>query len=138
MGKYSVYNPLVAIRKHCLDCCSTYPEVARCTVFTCTLYPFRFGKRPETIGISEKTIAIEAELYAKELEAKSTMVVINQGTKRTPIFDEELKEKIKVRNKTKGREPIKSKCSQHPNYKGVRRPKSDCAICWKAYNRCHD
>lgn len=33
-----------AIRAHCLDCCSGYQgEVAKCTVPSCPLFPFRFG-----------------------------------------------------------------------------------------------
>ena len=46
--------PLVAIRKHCLDCSSgSIKEVKHCPCdgvhsTRCFLWPFRFGKRPKT------------------------------------------------------------------------------------------
>ena len=46
-GKIKVYTPLRAIRRKCLDCCCESPqEVRECTVKTCTLYPYRMGRRP--------------------------------------------------------------------------------------------
>ncbi len=42
-------TPMQAIRKKCLDCCcGSTKEVALCPVTDCTLYPFRYGIRPET------------------------------------------------------------------------------------------
>ena len=35
------------IRVKCLDCCVYQPgEVRKCTVYTCGLWPYRFGKDP--------------------------------------------------------------------------------------------
>jgi len=54
-------TPVKAIRKKCLDCCagSSLPAprssrqagklVRECHIFTCPLWPFRLGKRPETV-----------------------------------------------------------------------------------------
>ena len=42
-------TPLQAIRQKCLDCCCGYSrEVARCPFDNCSLYPFRFGKNPNS------------------------------------------------------------------------------------------
>ena len=42
-----LHRPLIAIRKKCLDCqCNQYSEVRKCHIKTCTLWPYRFGKRP--------------------------------------------------------------------------------------------
>lgn len=43
-------TPMEAIRKHCMECCcGLWSEVERChSPHTCTLWPFRFGQRPET------------------------------------------------------------------------------------------
>lgn len=40
-----------AIRLKCLDCSAGSPvEVRLCPVDDCSLYPYRFGKRPATIA----------------------------------------------------------------------------------------
>ena len=42
-------TPIKAIRLKCLDCCcGSSKEVELCTVPKCTLWPYRFGKRPAT------------------------------------------------------------------------------------------
>ena len=42
-----VLRPLKAIRERCLDCSAySYKEVRLCPVKECSLYPWRFGKRP--------------------------------------------------------------------------------------------
>lgn len=42
-------TPIKSIRLKCLDCCCGSPkEVELCPVVGCTLYPYRFGKRPTT------------------------------------------------------------------------------------------
>ena len=42
-------TPIKSIRAKCLDCCAgSYKEVALCTAQNCSLYPYRFGKRPTT------------------------------------------------------------------------------------------
>lgn len=43
-------TPLKAIRAKCLDCCGTASEVKACPCVGCTLYPYRFGKRPVNAG----------------------------------------------------------------------------------------
>ena len=40
-------TPIKAIRKKCLDCCcGSRKEIRECPVVECTLYPYRFGRRP--------------------------------------------------------------------------------------------
>ena len=40
-------TPVKAIRKKCLDCsCWSHKEVRECTVISCPIYPYRFGRRP--------------------------------------------------------------------------------------------
>ena len=47
MKTMKLHRPLLAIRKKCLDCCcNQYNEVRDCDIKTCTLWPYRFGKRP--------------------------------------------------------------------------------------------
>lgn len=42
-----ITNPVKAIRAKCLDCCcGSTAEVTNCTVTSCALHPFRFGKNP--------------------------------------------------------------------------------------------
>ena len=50
-------TPTKAIRAKCLDCCcGSAKEVRLCTNKKCSLYPYRFGKKPKddkNIGRSE-------------------------------------------------------------------------------------
>lgn len=40
-----------SIRKKCLDCCADSPKSVReCHVYSCPLWPYRFGKKPRTVG----------------------------------------------------------------------------------------
>lgn len=40
-------NPVKAIRLKCLDCSGgSSPEVEKCNIKHCALWPFRFGKNP--------------------------------------------------------------------------------------------
>lgn len=40
-------NPVKAIREKCLDCCcGSSNEVSLCTITSCPIHPFRFGKNP--------------------------------------------------------------------------------------------
>jgi hypothetical protein len=42
---------LRAIRAKCLDCtCGNQSEVRLCEIEDCPLYPWRFGKRPQTVA----------------------------------------------------------------------------------------
>ena len=46
MDKY-YDTPLKSIRKKCLDCTAWQPkEVRLCPSVDCSLYPYRFGRRP--------------------------------------------------------------------------------------------
>jgi hypothetical protein len=43
-------SPLKQIRKFCLDCAGGSPkEVRYCTCTECALWPFRFGRRPNSV-----------------------------------------------------------------------------------------
>lgn len=49
-----VLTPVKAIRAKCLDCsCSQTKEVNLCPIKNCSLYPYRFGKRPRATLESE-------------------------------------------------------------------------------------
>ena len=42
-------TPMKAIRAKCLDCCcGSAVEVRKCTIKACSLWPYRFGRRPES------------------------------------------------------------------------------------------
>lgn len=41
-------TPMRAIREKCMDCCCWQrKEVRLCPIVRCSLYPYRFGKRPK-------------------------------------------------------------------------------------------
>lgn len=58
-------TPLKAIRKKCLWCmCDVSNEVRLCTCGdTCTLYPYRFGKKPEYKPALTPLKSIKAKCY---------------------------------------------------------------------------
>ena len=41
-----IQNPVKAIRSYCLECVGSSPEVEKCPLSSCELYPFRFGSNP--------------------------------------------------------------------------------------------
>lgn len=44
-----VTTPMRAIRANCLECSGgSSNEVKNCVIKNCTLFPYRFGKRPQT------------------------------------------------------------------------------------------
>ena len=45
-GQIKMRTPLKTVRAKCLDCSVTAHEVNHCQVFSCPLYPYRFGRRP--------------------------------------------------------------------------------------------
>lgn len=46
-SEIKILTPIKAIRAKCLDCCGGYKnEVKHCPITDCSLYPYRFGKRP--------------------------------------------------------------------------------------------
>lgn len=48
-------TPLKAIRTKCLDCSAFQPkEVRLCPDKECSLFPYRFGKNPNRVGIGRK------------------------------------------------------------------------------------
>ena len=45
-----LYTPMKAIRRRCLDCCcGSSQEVSLCLVHSCSLHPYRFGRRPGVV-----------------------------------------------------------------------------------------
>ncbi|GAG61678.1 unnamed protein product [marine sediment metagenome] len=51
-------SPLKAIRANCLDCSGgSQGEVDKCVIPDCPLFPYRFGKRPETAKKRGKEMA---------------------------------------------------------------------------------
>ena len=46
--KNKVLTPVKAIRAKCMECSNQqWSEVKHCPVVNCSLYPWRFGKRPK-------------------------------------------------------------------------------------------
>ena len=67
-------NPVKAIKAKCHDCCGfQWNEVKQCTVYHCTLYPFRFGKNPYRTPrvMSEEEKARRTEILKKTRAKKS-------------------------------------------------------------------
>lgn len=50
MNQLVVLTPMRAIRAKCLDCSGgSGKEVRECRVISCSLHPYRMGKRPATL-----------------------------------------------------------------------------------------
>ncbi len=50
MSKLKVLRPLKAMREHCLECsCGSSKAVLWCPIVDCTLWPYRFGARPQSV-----------------------------------------------------------------------------------------
>ena len=63
MDKY-YDTPLKSIRKRCLDCTAWQTkEVRLCPSVDCSLYPYRFGRRP-----NKETIHTLKRFYAENVE----------------------------------------------------------------------
>lgn len=46
--RYSWRTPIKSIRSKCLDCTAESPSgVRECAIFSCSLWPYRMGKRPK-------------------------------------------------------------------------------------------
>ena len=62
--KANVLSPAKTIRKHCLECADTSPEVEKCQCPECHLWPWRFGRRPETA--ERKGKLVDPDLFVPE------------------------------------------------------------------------
>lgn len=60
--------PLWGIRKFCLQCVGTAPEVRLCCAYACPLWKFRFGKRVSTVRENSPELIDEA--HVRELNSK--------------------------------------------------------------------
>jgi hypothetical protein len=66
-GEIHLYTPLRSIRRKCLDCCcGSSQEVSLCPVHSCSLYPYRFGKRPGAVKREATPVQIERLRKARE------------------------------------------------------------------------
>jgi hypothetical protein len=66
-GEIHIYTPLRSIRRKCLDCCcGSSQEVSLCPVHSCSLHPYRFGKRPGTVKREATPAQIERLKKARE------------------------------------------------------------------------
>jgi hypothetical protein len=66
-GKFHLYTPMKAIRRKCLDCAGgSSQEVGLCPAHNCSLFPFRFGKRPGTVKREATPAQIERLKKARE------------------------------------------------------------------------
>ncbi len=65
-------TPMKAIRAKCLDCCGGQAkEVRLCPCVDCALYPYRFGRNPNRVGLKnrgafEKKHGSTADLAAEQ------------------------------------------------------------------------
>lgn len=70
-GKPHLHTPMKAIRRKCLDCSSDSPKgVGLCPVHACSLYPYRFGKRPGAKKREMSPARLEAIQKANEARLK--------------------------------------------------------------------
>jgi len=54
-----------AVRKKCLDCSGeSAKDVELCPIKSCTLWPFRFGKRPATAERKGKSVTVTPDKEA--------------------------------------------------------------------------
>ena len=66
-GEIHLYTPMKAIRRRCLDCCcGSSQEVSLCPVHSCSLHPYRFGKRPGTLKREATPAQIDRLKKARE------------------------------------------------------------------------
>jgi len=55
-AKNGYVTPMAAIRNKCLDCCCwNSTEVALCTATQCPIFPYRFGRNPQTTDFQATT-----------------------------------------------------------------------------------
>lgn len=53
MADIKLLTPIKAIRAKCLDCCcGQYKEIRLCPITSCSLHPYRLGKRPKKIEVN--------------------------------------------------------------------------------------
>jgi hypothetical protein len=70
-GEPHIYTPLRAIRRKCLDCCcGSSQEVSLCPVHSCSLHPYRFGKRPGAVKRKATPAQIERLKKARDARLK--------------------------------------------------------------------
>lgn len=86
--RIAILTAAKAIRKHCIDCCGTAHEVRNCVVFDCALWPHRFGRRPNNIGITASTIMAERDKYYAELREQRAQHPRKYGTQKARTLEE--------------------------------------------------
>lgn len=68
-----IASPLKAIRSKCLDCCcGVASEVKMCSVTSCPLYNFRFGKGAKRREMTDEQRQAAAERLRKARETKNS------------------------------------------------------------------
>ena len=66
-GEIHLYTPMKAIRRKCLDCCcGSSQEVSLCPVHSCSLHPYRFGRRPGAVKREATQAQIERLSKARQ------------------------------------------------------------------------
>ena len=69
-------TPLKAIRAKCIDCSGgNLKEVRYCTVESCSLYPYRMGKRPTRDNSSTTTVSSKNSELARGFSANKGIVL---------------------------------------------------------------
>lgn len=77
----TIYTPLKAIRKKCLDCCCGNPyEVRLCACTDCTLWPYRLGHRPKPTATGTVEELIEEDGNFIEEMKRAEELAATEGT----------------------------------------------------------
>lgn len=77
-------TPLHAIRLHCLDCSAgSSNEVNLCAIPNCSLYEYRFGKRPVKEGHKKRKVSEKTLLALKNARISRNALYSNEEKSKT-------------------------------------------------------
>jgi len=75
MRTNKILTPLRAIREKCMDCCCENPNyVMACPCTDCTLWSYRFGKRPVTIK-ETKPLLMDVRFFDENIDLEQIQMV---------------------------------------------------------------
>ena len=68
-------RPLKSIREKCMDCCCENPKsIMGCPCTDCTLWLWRFGKRPESIK-KKRPLLVDSAFFDSNIDLKQTQMI---------------------------------------------------------------
>lgn len=105
--------------------------------------PFEFKGKIYEVGFNSPSVRINGEsgtfkILSWETSTVNGKLIINcwwEGYYLRSVYAERLKTS-KTSKRTKIAGHIKF-CNDHPQYGGIRKPRTDCKSCWDAYNSKH-